>query len=505
MSKCDDFVNPFSDYGNIVYGERFINRCDSIRAVENRVIRPREPGNLAIIGDYRIGKSSLVYHSIMGRKNDLLKERRIPIWINLATFDQASIFFRSLVTSSYDELDNLGLLSDEIKTAAERALLDEASWSEGYGRIQRYFEKIRRANLRIFFILDEFDHARHLFKGDISGFQGLRELSYRPEWRVTFITTSRRSLQSIELQTRAISTLDHTFHKHYLGMFDEDALKEFFERLSSVGITVTSQIEQRFLFYCGGHPYLLDMLGYEVVELFRETGTANVEQAVKNIEQSIIDHYEHMFGVLREDESVNKILQILFGPVVDAKPIDAEELQRYGLIKPDDEGNYVAFSEHFQTYLKMIERQVDLWPLWRETEVALRQIVTEKMREVYDEEWVEKLSKAKPNLKTIFEKSRDAQQKEEKSFGSRASRNVLDFTYPRDLFNIIFAEWRIFGDIFGKDKNYWDQRAQLLSKIRNPLAHNRDQALYDYERKTAEGYCREVLTILEKYDSTRGV
>lgn len=493
-----DFVNPFSDYGNIVYGERFINRRDSVRVVENRVIRPGEPGNLAIIGDYRIGKSSLVYHSIMERKSDLLKERRIPIWINLATFDLASIFFRSLVTSSYDELDSLGWLSEEIKTTAERALLDEVSWSEGYGRIQRYFEKIRRANLRILFILDEFDHARYLFKGDISGFQGLRELSYRPEWRVTFITTSRRSLQSIELQTKAISTLDHTFHKHYLSMFDEDALEEYFERLSSVGIAVNPKIRERFLFYCGGHPYLLEMLGYEVVELFRETMTVDVELAVKRIEQSIIDHYEHMLGVLREDESLNKTLQILFGPVIDAKPMDAEELHRYGLIKSKGEG-YIGFSEHFQTYLRMIGRDVDLWPLWRETEVTLRRIVTKKMMEVYGEQWVEKLSKARPNLKPIFERSQGAQRKEETSFGRRASRNVIDFTYPRDLFDIIFAEWTIFRDIFGKDKNYWDQRAQLLSKIRTPLAHNRNQALYDYEHQTAEAYCREILTILYEH------
>ena len=493
-----DFVNPFSDYGNIVYGKRFINRRDGIRAVENRIIRPKEPGNLAIIGDYRVGKSSLVYHSIMERKSDLLKERRIPIWINLATFDRASIFFRSLVTSSYDELDSLGWLSDEIKNAAERALQDEVSWSEGYGRIQRYFEKIRRANLRILFILDEFDHARYLFKGDVSGFQGLRELSYRPEWRVTFITTSRRSLQNIELQTKAISTLDHTFHKHYLGMFDEDALEEYFERLSSVGIDVTPQIKERLIFYCGGHPYLLEMLGYEVVELFRETCTVDVERAFKGIEQSIIDHYEHILSLLREDEGLNKILQILFGPVVDAKPTNAEELERYGLIKSDAKGNYVAFSEHFRTYLKMIERQVDLWPLWRETEIALRQVVTEKMVEHYGEWWVEKLSRARPNLKTIFERCQEAQQKEEKSFGSRASRNLTDFTYPRDLFDIIFAEWAIFKDVFGKDKNYWDQRAQLLSKIRTPLAHNRDQSLYDHERQVAEGYCKEILATLEQ-------
>jgi len=94
------------------------------------------------------------------------------------------------------------------------------------------------------FILDEFDHARHLFKGDISGFQGLRELSYRPEWRVTFITTSRRSLRDIELQTRAISTFDLIFHKHYLGMFNESDTQEYFARLSSVGIEINPYSER---------------------------------------------------------------------------------------------------------------------------------------------------------------------------------------------------------------------------------------------------------------------
>ncbi|HWP47019.1 MAG TPA: Swt1 family HEPN domain-containing protein [Candidatus Limnocylindrales bacterium] len=493
-----DFANPFSDYGNIVYGERFINRPDAIRAVENRVIRPTEPGNLALIGDYRIGKSSLVYHSIMTRKSDLLEKKRIPIWINLATFDQAPIFFRSLVTNSYDEIEGLGWLTDTVKRAAEGALKDEVSWSEGYGRIQRYFEKVRQAGIRILFILDEFDHARHLFRGDISSFQGLRELSYRPEWRVTLITTSRRSLQSIEFQTKAISTLEGVFQNYYLGMFDDEAFEAYLARLSSIGISITPQIREGFLYYCGGHPYLLDMVGYEVVELFRETNVVDVSQAVKRVEQSFIHHYEHMLDVLREDKSLSKILQILFGPVIEARPTDAEELQRYGLVKLTEQGNYVAFSEHFQTYLKMIGRQVDLWPLWKKTEVALRRLITEKMREQYGEQWVDKLCKARPNLKPIFERCTEVQQREEKSFGSRASRNLIEFTYPRDLFDIIFAEWAIFRDIFGKDKNYWDQRAQLLSKIRTPLAHNRDQSLYDYERQTAEGYCKEILATLEQ-------
>ncbi len=493
-----DFENPFSDYGNIVYGERFIGRHDSLRIVENRVIRPKEPGNLAILGDYRIGKSSLVYQAIMERRDELIARRQLPIWVNLGTYDQAASFFRSLVTSSYDELDELELLTEGIVHAAKRALEDALSWTEGYGRIQRYFERIRKAGIHILFILDEFDHARHLFKGDISGFQGLRELSYRPEWRINFVTISRRSLRDIELQTKAISTFDLIFHKHYLGMFDETDMQEYFVRLSSVGIEITPELKDRVCFYCGKHPFLLEMLGYELVEQFRESGAVDVDKSVRRIEQSMTDHYQHMVSILREDSSLKKLLQILFGPVIDVNQTDVEEFQRYGIIQPYiEEGTYTAFSPHFQTYLRLIERQVDIWPLWRETEVTLRSAITSRMVEQYGEQWIEKLIKAKPNLKPIFEKCQEAQQKEQKAFGSRASQNLLDFTYPQDLFAIIFAEWITFSPIFGKDRNYWDQRAQLLSKIRNPLAHNRDSTLYEHERQIAQGYCEEILETLK--------
>lgn len=492
-----DFENPFADFGGIVRGEHFIGREDSLRVVENRAIRPHEPGNLAIIGNYRIGKSSLAYRAIMERREGLLAKKLLPIWINLATYGQPSLFFRSLVTRSYDEMDDLGWLIEPIKLAASRALQDELSWTEGYGRIQRYFQEIRQAGYRILFLLDEFDHARYLFKGDVSGFQGLRELSYRPEWRVTFVTMSRRTIFDIELQTKAISTLDGIFHKHYLSMFNELDVSSYFARLASVGIEITPSLKDAIGFYCGGHPYLLEMLGYEIVELFRECQKADVDLASQRVEGSFLDQYDHMASMLSENDDLKKILQILFGPAVDVKQTDVDNFLRYGLIRPTGQGNYAAFSPHFQSYLKLIERQADLWPVWRETEIALRRVITSEMLKQYDEQWIDKLEKARPNLKPIFEKCRQAQEKEEKSFGSRASRNLIDFTYPQDLFAIIFAEWNIFKKIFEKDKGYWEQRAQLLAKVRNPLAHNRDEALYDYERQIAEGYCREILTVLK--------
>ncbi len=143
----------------------------------------------------------------------------------------------------------------------------------------------------------------------------------------------------------------------------------------------------------------------------------------------------------------------------------------------------------------------DLWPLLRATEKALRNVITTTMTKAYGNDWIKSLEKERPNLKKIFDECRNAQQKEEKSFGERASQNLIDFTYPADLFAIICAKglWNShFHQIFGHNPNYWDQRKQLLAKCRNPLHHHRD-VLESYKRRTVEAYCEEILTILADY------
>lgn len=491
-----DYQNPFADYCNIISGNRFIGRIDSLKVIESRVIRPQEAGNLAIIGEPGIGKSSLVHKAIIERREELIAKRFLPLWINLANFDNSSLFFRYLVTSCYDELDELYWLNKSIIRAKERALEDELSWNEGYGRIQRFFQKIRQSDRRILFILDEFDHARILFKGDISGFQGLRELSYRPEWRVTFITTSRRTIRHIELQTQAISTFDGIFHKHYLGMFEKGSTEAYFSRLSSVGISIDSSVREQVDFYCGGYPYLLEMLGYQIVETFYEQQKVDVEQSAQMLEGSFLDQYDRMVDLIREDGNFHKLLQILFGWAVDVKQTDIDDFLRYGLLQVNEQGTYQAFSMHFQTYLKLIERQVDLKDVLRDMELAIRHLITKKMLEKYGNNWIVKLEQTDSKAKIIFDRCRRYKQ----NFRSRTSSlNLLDFAYLKDLFVLILIqnEWEnIFKPILGQNKPYWLQRSQFLSKIRNSLAHHYDQALYEYERQIAEGYCKEILELI---------
>ena len=491
--------NPFADYGKIVHGERFIGRQQIIRVIENRIIKPKDPGNLAIIGVHRIGKSSLAYKTIIEQKDKLIAKNVLPIWIGLSSYSQSSDFFRSLVTECVDGLEDVNWLSDRIQSLADRALATNDPWDQ----IKRFFKKVHETGNSILFILDEFDRARLLFKGD-TAFQRLRELADYPDYGLSLVLTSRRNIRDIEHAAGSNSPFHNIFQVQRLGMFSSEDLDAYFSLFSTLGIPIPSALQERVLFYCGAHPYLLEMLGCEIVERFRETEEVDADKAAETVSQSFFEHYDDTIDLLRDEGNLNKLIQILFGPVIDVKQTDVTEFQNYGLIKPsDDEGTFVAYSEHFHDYLKLYERSTefaaDLWPIWRDTEKALREIITITMLNAHGKDWIETLAKERPNLKRIFENCRDAQRKEETSFRDRASRDLVDFTHPGDLFEIFSAKglWEeFFEPIFGHDRAYWNERKMLLSRCRNPLAHNRVEILQPHERKTVEAYCDEILACI---------
>ncbi len=498
-------MNPFANYGRIVRGDRFIGRETIVNNIENRIIHPDDPGNLVIIGMHRIGKSSLARKAIIEQKNSLTMKGVLPIWMGVASYDLPSDFFHALVKGCVRGMTRLGWLSDAVQDLADYALATEDSWNE----IKDFFTEIREIGYRMLLILDEFDHARYLFKGN-TAFQRLRELADYPDYGFSLVLTSRRSIRDIERLAGSTSPFHNIFQVQRLGMFNDDDLEIYFSRFSDIGISISGEQKTRVLFYCGSHPYLLEMLGWEIVEGFRQNQEQeiDVDKAANAVLQSIFEHYDDMIRLLREDGTLNKLIQILFGPVIDVKQIDVTELQNYGLIKPNENGTYTAYSEHFHDYLKLHERSAefdaDLWPLWRDTEKALREVITTTMFAIHGKEWIQKLERGRSNLKSIFDEYRKAQQKEERSFGDRASLNLIDFTYPADLFTIICAKglWEPhFKPIFGHNPSHWEHRKQLLARCRNPLAHNRSEVLQAHELTIIEGYCEEILSILSPENS----
>ena len=93
--------NPFSGYGVIVSGERFVGREDAINTIRQRVLGP-DFSNLSITGLPKIGKSSLAWHSLVRIREELAKENTIVVYYQIGSTRSSFEFFRKLLSKSDD-------------------------------------------------------------------------------------------------------------------------------------------------------------------------------------------------------------------------------------------------------------------------------------------------------------------------------------------------------------------------------------------------------------------
>jgi hypothetical protein len=492
--------NPYSDAGKIVYGARFLGRDRSLQQIEGRVTAADSPGNLAIIGEPRIGKSSLAWQGIMSRRDELLQSKAIAIWIDVGLFDAGWDLFVRLVIRARDALEEQGWLTPSVdkkaRTIIEVGDLNEQSQAD----ILSFFTGVSSCGAKILFVLDEFDHARMLWAGDKSGFELLREISYNADCSVTLITTSRRTIAEIQKQSGVISTLSGTFFQEFLKPFDETEITEFFSRLATLGVKLKKEEKQLIQDYTGGHPFFLDTIAFNLAEDHLNGRSIDVASAYDRVTTIFYDEYHRLKELMSEDGTINKLIQVLFGPVFDVEQSDITKFLKYGIIK-DDESRYVAFSNHFQEYLQSVSRGIDIWPMWRETEQSLRRIIEIYLQQTYGEDWENAFRKARPKWVTMIDGWVASRESEKKKYGTHASDSLVDYTYPGELFTIVNSDWRWFGKIFPNQPSHWKRPFEVLAAVRTPLAHNR--SVSDGTLKEVTGLCQQVLQYLDQWEQKR--
>lgn len=483
-------MNPFSNFGAIVYGERFIGREDSLRAIEDRILGNREPASISIVGLPRVGKSSLAYEACIARKERYLTKKYLPIWFDCGSLKNGVEMFLKLVCEAADQLTEIGI--DDTILEQRKLEVQEAcsqTWGEMTRAVTKYFKRVRALGWHLIYILDEFDRTRTIFSEDGHGFHFLRELAYLPETKITYVATCRRSIKEIQGQT-PISNLDNIFRNESLALYSCYDCEMFFSRLNACLSEEIFDLENIVKYFAGAHPYLLDLTGAHVLELIATKVAVTKASLMPRINAPLVDFYEgQVMPLIREEGRLQHLIDLLFGAALDVPKVSEEALIRSGLVSQE----LLSFSEHFGEYLRLIERERDVWPLWKTAECALRDLIERVLTEQLGATWVEGLEKSRKHLAPILTGCRERRAREQATFGARASTRLLEFAYPDDLFAILFSEWSSFKIYLGHDKNYWSLRKELFVRVRNPLAHNRGDILAEYERVLFSGYCSEVV------------
>lgn len=488
--------NPFADFGTPVVGKRFFGREEEIQLIQSRIFQESGYGSLSIYGLPRIGKTSLILEAINHASSIIIKQNFIVFRIDIGAFISVHTLFKSILINIIEKAEEIKLQNNNvilhniiqrIHNVVENSIIS-------FDDLRFIFRTLKKNNIRIVCILDEFDAGRYLFSGMPQLFHWLRELSSNPEFKAAIVLISKRRLQDVARLCGYNSDYwANVLMSINLRSFSDDEVGIFFKKLKQNHIEINEETQNEIIMICGGHPYLLDAFAYHAYEKVIRGNIVNSE-LVRSILNRITRHYfDQVNTILKDSTMLSKTIQILVGPSWDVTQNDVEELIDYGIIKRDLNSNIHAFSNSLLDYLQFIRESVDIWPLWRETERSLRDTLVVLLEDKYGKEWPESLMKAQIKIAPLIQDCQKKMAKEKEKFGSNASENLLAYTYPFELYQIMSTDWKSLGAPFlGNDKNVWSMKFSLLSKVRTPIAHNREEALKNNERVQAVGFCDEI-------------
>ncbi len=485
--------NPLADFGNIVEGNRFVGREKEITEIHNRVTGTAF-GNIAIMGLPRCGKSSLVWNALMESRDELIKTKIVVIRINVGGISSSQEFFDTLIDESFFEIGNL--IDEQISHKIEKILnllqSEKLKIHEQKRYLHRFYKLLKKTEFRIIYIFDEFDYVTKFFK--LEDFQLLRELSISPETKIALVTISRHSIQEIELENGTISTLAGVFHNLNLSMFSDDDLKKYWQRFESFGIETDEEYRNKIEEFAGSHPHLLDLLNYKIINRILEGKNELINifiSVTSSLKLDLYNHYDKIIKLIEDEKLLNKLFQVIYGPVYNLKQSDIERLLKFGLIKKQKESNeYHSFANYFSGYLELRQKDFDFWPLWNETENQLRKLIKHYLIIKYSQQWKDSFVKKNPKKEKEIKKYEYTKLKNIKNYGTRASDDLIDYTNYLELFDcFITTDWPWFKKIFQEQIKDWRKRFFILGKVRNPLAHNNSNFINEDDYNQAIGIC----------------
>ena len=507
--------NPFADYGGIIIKDRFVGRKKEIETIQNRLLGSSF-GNIAVVGLPRVGKSSLVWNSIIIEKEKLLSKKIIPIWISFGEFNSIYETFDDIIFEIEDVIADTEVIG-KLQGISKR-INESSSNVEKRRFIKRFFKLLKQKGYRIIIALDEFDNAKNIL--NLQDFQFLRELSYNIETKIGLITISRKSIQELEPDNGALSNFYQIFTDLRLKLFSNEDIDLYWKRIESFGVNISADYKVLSNQYCGTHPYLLDVLNHEV---FNQISQSDIDlkdtflSIIDDLRLKLFNEYEAILKLMTFEGLDDKLMQMVVGPVYDINQRDTEKLLKYDIVNKSDADNYSSFSDFFNDYLYLKSSSVDVWPLWTEVEIEVRNLIKEELLKSYGAEWeigyrkafgrkiesssgdkqitVDVIDGGKYSMGLIKERDRS-----KKIFGDLASQHLIDYTVPSVMFDsFISKNWNWYGAILGKQKNDWKPIFQHLGKIRNPLAHNNPNFLSDSDKNLAEGYCKIILEKIKQW------
>lgn len=505
--------NIFAGYGKIITGDLYVHRYSLENELCNRTLNYDTYGSVSIVGMQRMGKSSLVYNTIISKAEDYYDKGILIVSCTMNSYTTPESVFKGIVDAVYEMLED----HDDVDVRIERRYnkVSEVTLEEGFVKnVQSFFKLLYKSGKRVLCVLDEFDHSRKIFAQYAEGFNVLRELAYQPETNVTFIFVSRRMITELE-SAADISTLANILGTPiYVKGYADDELKDYYDRNERFGITISEDEKEQVYNITGGQPYWMDILMYQYMESHTFGDEKRFEKIFNDNSGVLYTEYERYLSLLDEQHLLDKLYQIVIGPAYDYTKADVQKLFDYGIVCIDNEQASLK-SDKLLEYMKMKEGSFDFYPLWNKTERRMRSLLKYKLKDKYGESWEDQIKQlyivpnchpmslggyltTAQNLQTKVAEQKDL-------YIQSATYSIIEALTTAGLFAFYIKEYSLFQNVLGMDKNEFSKITAHLTRARNPYQHNNDDLIDPSFKNLTKGYCELLNKHIDLYEEAEGI
>lgn len=503
--------NIFAGYGKIVTGKLYIHRKALESELCSRTIKYDTYGSVSVVGMQRMGKSSLVYNTIVKKAEDYYDKGIVIINCSMNNFANPEAFLKGIVDIVYEALESHNGIDHKIERRYNRVV--ESDLEEGCVKnIQGFFKHLLKSGKRVVCVIDEFDYSRKLFANFSEGFNILRELAYQPETDVTFIFISRRMVTELE-SSADISSLANILGKPiYVKGYNDEELEDYYKRNENFNISVSDENKKQVLNITGAQPYWLDILMYHFVE--SKNGNRDFESLFNANSGVFYNEYERFMSLLKEQHLLDKLFQIVIGPAYDYTKADVQKLFDYGLIRIENEQATLHSKKLFE-YMRMKEGTFDFYPLWNKTERRMRNLLKYKLEKKYGLEWEDEIKKRyiisgchPMSLSGYLTSALGLQNRVKKQkdlYIQNASYSIIEALTTAGLFAFYVKEYKLFECVFGDDRAEFIRITKHLTRARNPYQHNNDDLMEPAFKNLTKGYCEWLNKNIDLFEKSENV
>ena len=334
------YINPYLNRVMIREEEAFYGRRRAVAWIFSR-IGASPPQCISVVGDRRIGKSSLLYHiSQRSVRESHLAEPAKYAFVSMDFQERRSIelpdFFRSL----------FGLLGEEM---GEEDPIEAPPDYEGFRRVLSH---LNRKGMRLILLLDEFESVTKNPNFGADFFAFLRSMANTQE--VAYVTSSARNLQALcHTQEIADSPFFNIFSNLPLGPFGRREALELIEKPSAqAGIPLRGYADA-LLKMAGRLPFFLQIACSAFFDHLseREGEPVNLDEVKEAYLEETGVHFQYIWEQFDPEQRKSCWDAVQGSRIPPEREYVLRELVRRGYLVKEEEG-YRLFSCVFGEWMR---------------------------------------------------------------------------------------------------------------------------------------------------------